>query len=58
MEREAFFCARESRVNPAEDKGNGVLGLFEDPDGNEICLWEDSRKVGSFKSAVRSATTN
>jgi hypothetical protein len=33
-------------VNPAEDKGNGVLGSFEDPDGNEIRLREDS--VGSL----------
>lgn len=23
-----------------EDKGNGILGTFEDPDGNELCLWE------------------
>ena len=22
------------------DKGIGVLGSFEDPDGNEICLWQ------------------
>ena len=51
------MCAGVS-VNPAEDKGNGVPGSFEDPDGNEICLCEDSRKVSSFKSAVRSATTN
>jgi len=35
-------------VNPAEDQGTGVLGSFEDPDGNEICLWEDSKKVGSL----------
>ena len=24
----------------AQDKGTGVLGSFEDPDGNEICLWQ------------------
>jgi catechol 2,3-dioxygenase-like lactoylglutathione lyase family enzyme len=23
-----------------EPKDNGVLGRFEDPDGNEICLWQ------------------
>ncbi len=23
-----------------QDKSNGVLGSFEDPDGNEICLWQ------------------
>jgi len=22
------------------DKSTGVLGCFEDPDGNEICLWQ------------------
>ena len=54
MEREAFFCARESR------KGRGAVRKGERgvPDGNEMCLWEDSKKVGSFKSAVRSATTH
>lgn len=24
----------------AVDKGTGVLGSFQDPDGNEICLWQ------------------
>jgi catechol 2,3-dioxygenase-like lactoylglutathione lyase family enzyme len=23
-----------------QDKDNGVLGSLEDPDGNEICLWQ------------------
>jgi len=23
-----------------QDKSNGVLGSLEDPDGNEICLWQ------------------
>jgi len=27
-------------VSSAEDKPGGVLGSFEDPDGNEICLWQ------------------
>lgn len=27
-------------TGPAVDKGTGVLGSFEDPDGNEICLWQ------------------
>lgn len=22
------------------DKGDGILGCFEDPDGNELCLWQ------------------
>ena len=28
------------RVRPPEEKPTGVLGRFEDIDGNEICLWE------------------
>jgi len=32
------------RTGPAVDKGAGVLGTFEDPDGNEICLWQYSSK--------------
>lgn len=24
----------------AEEKSNGVLGVLEDPDGNELCLWQ------------------
>jgi len=26
-------------------KSAGVLGCFEDPDGNEICLWQYLNKV-------------
>jgi catechol 2,3-dioxygenase-like lactoylglutathione lyase family enzyme len=32
--------AKGVRVDPPEDKGAGVLGRFQDPDGNEICLWQ------------------
>lgn len=28
------------RVNPPQDKGAGVLGTFQDPDGNELCVWQ------------------
>ena len=28
------------RTGHADNKGTGVLGSFEDPDGNEICLWQ------------------
>lgn len=27
-------------TSSARNKGSGVLGSFEDPDGNEICLWQ------------------
>jgi catechol 2,3-dioxygenase-like lactoylglutathione lyase family enzyme len=27
-------------TSQAEDKQNGVLGSFRDPDGNELCLWQ------------------
>jgi len=32
--------AKGVRTGPAVDKGTGVFGSFEDPDGNEICLWQ------------------
>ena len=32
-------------TSPAVDKGTGVLGSFEDPDGNEICLWQYHQKM-------------
>ena len=32
--------AKGVRTSPAVDKGSGVLGSFEDPEGNEICLWQ------------------
>lgn len=31
------------RVSPIEDKGQGKLAFFHDPDGNEIALWEYRR---------------
>jgi catechol 2,3-dioxygenase-like lactoylglutathione lyase family enzyme len=32
--------AKGVRTGSAIDKRTGVLGSFEDPDGNEICLWQ------------------
>ncbi|HKM80550.1 MAG TPA: VOC family protein [Candidatus Acidoferrum sp.] len=32
--------AKGVRTGPAVDKGTGVVGSFEDPEGNEICLWQ------------------
>ena len=32
--------AKGVRTHPAVDKGTGVLGSFEDPEGNRICLWQ------------------
>ncbi len=32
--------AKGVRTSVAVDKGTGVLGSLEDPDGNEICLWQ------------------
>lgn len=26
------------------DKGDGILGSFEDPDGNELCIWQYKSK--------------
>jgi catechol 2,3-dioxygenase-like lactoylglutathione lyase family enzyme len=33
------------RTGPAVVKGAGVLGSFEDPEGNEICLWQYHSKL-------------
>lgn len=32
--------AKSVHTGKAESQGTGKLGSFEDPDGNEICLWE------------------
>lgn len=32
--------AKGVHTGKAESRGTGKLGSFEDPDGNEICLWE------------------
>jgi catechol 2,3-dioxygenase-like lactoylglutathione lyase family enzyme len=37
--------AKGVRTSPAVDKGTGVLGSFEDPEGNEICLWQYHSKL-------------
>ena len=31
---------RGVHVGPVQSKSNGVLGVFKDPDGNELCVWE------------------
>jgi catechol 2,3-dioxygenase-like lactoylglutathione lyase family enzyme len=37
--------ARGVPTRPAIHKGTGILGCFDDPDGNEICLWQYRKKV-------------
>ena len=32
--------AKGAHTSPAQRKASGVLGSVEDPDGNEICLWQ------------------
>jgi len=32
--------AKGARTGQAQRKATGVLGFVEDPDGNEICLWQ------------------
>jgi len=36
--------AKGVRTGPAVDKGTGMLGSIEDPEGNEICLWQSHPK--------------
>ena len=49
--------AKSVRTASAVAKGTGVLGSFEDPDGNEICLWqsleEEQRPSVLTKSAPK-----
>lgn len=33
---------RGVNVGPPEQKSNGILASFHDPDGNELCLWQYS----------------
>jgi catechol 2,3-dioxygenase-like lactoylglutathione lyase family enzyme len=35
-----YLRMKEIRVNEIETVENGKLTSFEDPDGNEICLWQ------------------
>jgi catechol 2,3-dioxygenase-like lactoylglutathione lyase family enzyme len=37
--------AKGVHTSPAVDKGTGVLGSFEDPEGNEICVWQYHQKT-------------
>ena len=32
--------AQGVRVSQAQPKANGILAFFDDPDGNEVCLWQ------------------
>jgi catechol 2,3-dioxygenase-like lactoylglutathione lyase family enzyme len=36
--------AKGVHAGSAVDKSTGLLGSFEDPDGNEICLWQYLKK--------------
>lgn len=32
-------------ISQVQDKGKGMLASFEDPDGNEVCLWQEKSSV-------------
>jgi len=32
--------AKGVHTSQAQPKGSGVLAFFDDPDGNEVCLWQ------------------
>ena len=32
--------SKRVQTSPVQEVDNGMLALFEDPDGNEICLWQ------------------
>jgi catechol 2,3-dioxygenase-like lactoylglutathione lyase family enzyme len=37
--------AKGIHTSEIRDEGKGLLASFEDPDGNEICLWQEKTSV-------------
>jgi predicted enzyme related to lactoylglutathione lyase len=38
----AHLASKGVKASPAKQEVGGVLSLFHDPDGNEICLWQST----------------
>ena len=38
----AHLAAKGVSASPAKPEVGGILSLFHDPDGNELCLWQNS----------------
>ena len=37
-----YLSSRGVQATPAKQEVGGMLSLFHDPDGNELCLWQSS----------------
>ena len=37
-----YLSSRGVQATPAKQEVGGLLSLFHDPDGNELCLWQSS----------------
>ncbi len=36
----AYLASKGVKATPAKQEVGGILSLFHDPDGNELCLWQ------------------
>ena len=37
-----YLASKGVKASPAKPEVGGVLSLFHDPDGNELCLWQNA----------------
>jgi predicted enzyme related to lactoylglutathione lyase len=37
-----YLSSKGVKATPAKQEVGGMLSLFHDPDGNELCLWQNS----------------
>jgi predicted enzyme related to lactoylglutathione lyase len=37
-----YLAAKGVTATPAREEVGGILSLFHDPDGNELCLWQSA----------------
>ena len=36
-----YLASKGVKASPAKSEVGGILSLFHDPDGNELCLWQN-----------------
>jgi predicted enzyme related to lactoylglutathione lyase len=37
-----YLASKGVKASPAKSEVGGILSLFHDPDGNELCLWQST----------------
>ena len=37
-----YLASKDVKATPAKQEVGGTLSLFNDPDGNELCLWQNT----------------